>query len=274
LQGARAAGGDAFVPHAQGLPDAMTALVRLAKAARFEYEIFNLIFPTAFVLLVALGLFRRRWTRARAAREAYLLAFVAAALAGYVVTLPNIRFLAPLIPILLCWVSKGTLEFAAWARATLARFKVNTTLAARVRRFTAPVLVALLVASLAPLFVYLMRGDKWGDYYGQKRAGVWIKEAEAGRAPTVMSTVQVAAFYAGGRNVAVNYEDDFDTLLARARSEGARYVVVNERDFRHMDSLRALLDARAAHAGLRLAREFAEAPGQRVLVYEVEGVGR
>ena len=273
LQGARAAGGDAAA-HAQGLPDALTAFVRLAKAMRFEYEIFNLIFPTAFVLLVALGLFRRRWARARAAREAYLLAFVAAALAGYAVTLPNIRFLAPLVPLLLCWVSKGTMELAAWARGTLARFNVGAIFAARVERLTAPLVVAVLVLSLAPLFVYLMRGDKWGDYYGQKRAGAWIKEHETGRTPPVMSTVPVAAFYAGGRNVAVTDGDDFDTLLARARSEGARYVVVNERDFRHMDSLRTLLDASAGHAGLRLAQEFAEAPDKRVLVYEVEGVER
>jgi 4-amino-4-deoxy-L-arabinose transferase-like glycosyltransferase len=272
LQGARRAGGDAAASYADGLPDALTAFVRLAKALRFEYELFNLIFPTAFVLLVALGLFRRRWTRARAAREAYLLAFVAAALAGYAVTLPNIRFLAPLLPLLLCWVSKGTLELAAWARGTLARFDVSPTTPARVRRFAAPLVVAVLVASLAPLFVYLMRGDKWGDYHGQKRAGVWMKEHAD--APTIMSTVPVAAFYADGRNVAVNDEDNFDTLLSRARSEGARYVVVNERDFELMGSLRTLLDAREEHAGLRLAREFAESPDQRVLVYEVEGVER
>lgn len=274
LQGARRAGGDAAAAHAGVLPDALTALVRLAKAMRFEYEIFNLIFPTAFVMLVALGLFRRRWTRARAAREAYLLAFVAATLAGYAVTLPNIRFLAPLVPLLLCWVSKGALELAAWARDTLARFDASAALAARVKRLTAPLVVALLAASLAPLFVYLMRGDKWGDYYGQKRAGVWIKEHEGGRASTVMSTVPVAAFYADGRNVSVGGEDDFDTLLARARVEGARYVVVNERDFKLMEQLRTLLDARTEHTGLRLAQEFAEAPDQRVLVYEVEGVGR
>lgn len=272
LQGARAASGDAAAAHAQGLPDVLTALVRLAKAVRFEYEIFNLIFPTAFVLLVALGLFRRRWTRARAAREVYMLAFVASALAGYAVTLPNIRFLAPLIPLLLCWVSKGALEFAAWARGTLARFNFNAALAARAGRLTAPLVVALLVASLAPLFVYLMRGDKWGDYYGQKRAGVWMREHAT--APTVMSTVPIAAFYAGGRNVYVNDEDDLDTLLSRARRVGARYVVVNERDFKLMDSLRNLLDARTEHTGLRLAQEFAEAQDQRVLVYEVEGVER
>jgi 4-amino-4-deoxy-L-arabinose transferase-like glycosyltransferase len=273
LQGARAAGGDFSPAPVNGLADAATAFARLLKALRFEYEIFNLIFPTAFVLLVALGLFRRRWTRARMPRELYLLAFVASALAGYAVTLPNIRFLAPLLPLLLCWVSKGTQELAAWARETLARLGASESFKGRARRLVAPLAVALLVASLAPLFVYLMRGDKWGDYHGQKLAGVWIKKREAGegaRAPAIISTVPVAAFYAEGRNVALTGSEDYDSLLSRARREGARYVVVNERDFKRMDTLRSLLDARTEHRGLRLAREFAEAPDQRVLVYEVE----
>jgi 4-amino-4-deoxy-L-arabinose transferase-like glycosyltransferase len=279
LQGARLAGGEASPAPLGGIADAAVALARLVKAMRFEYEIFNLIFPTAFVLLVALGLFRRRWTRARARRELYLLAFVAAALAGYAVTLPNIRFLAPLLPLLLCWAANGVAEFDAWARETLSRIGVSESLDARVAKLAAPLAVALLLASLAPLFVYLMRGDKWGDYYGQKRAGLWIKGHEVARKtnddgpPVIMSTVPVAAFYAGGRGVALA-DADYDTLLARARGEGAAYVVVNERDFKRMDSLRALLDARTEHRGLRLAQEFAEAPDQRVLVYEVEGVGR
>jgi hypothetical protein len=272
LQGARLAGGDPTPAPLSGLNDAATALVRLAKALRFEYEIFNLIFPTVFVLLVALGLFRRRWTRSRAVRELYLLAFVAATLAGYAVTLPNIRFLVPLLPLLLCWVSKGISEFAAWLHETLARLRVAEGFNARASKLVAPLLVAVMVVSLAPLFVYLMRGDKWGDYYGQKRAGVWIREREGARgsrAPSIISTVPVAAFYAGGRNVALK-DEDYDSLVSRARREGAGYVVVNERDFKRMDSLRSLLDARAEHTGLRLAREFDEPPDQRVLVYEVE----
>ena len=60
--------------------------------------------------------------------------------------------------------------------------------------------------------------------------------------------------------------------VARARQEGALYVVVNHRDFRNSDTLRALLDAHAEHRGLRFVGEFDESTDQRVLVYEVEGV--
>ena len=115
------------------LPDLTTAVVQLTKALRYEYEVFNLIFPLPFVLIAGLGLFRTSWTRVRVARELYLFLFVAAALAGYAVTLPNIRFLVPLLPILLCWVASGVVEFEKWLAETLARVKVTRKLLPRRR---------------------------------------------------------------------------------------------------------------------------------------------
>jgi 4-amino-4-deoxy-L-arabinose transferase-like glycosyltransferase len=264
-QGSRVAAGDLKPVSFPLLPDAATAVAQLTKALRFEYEIFNLIFPPAFVLLVGLGLFRKRWSRRRTWRELYLLSFVAAALAGYAVTLPNIRFLVPLLPILICWLSKGIVEFAEWSAATLARFERAQKLRPYVRGLVLASVVAGLMASMLPLFVYLLRGDKWGDYYGQKRAALWIKEHGKGDASTIMSTVPITAFYAGGRNVEL-VDEEYAALIERARRERVDYVIVNERDFRYM-SLRALVDERSLHTGLRLAFVFAESPGHKVLVY-------
>jgi hypothetical protein len=264
-QGSRLASGD-FAPASLPLmPGMTTALVQLTKALRFEYEIFNLIFPPLFVLLVGVGLFRKRWTSRRAWRELYLFSFVAAALAGYAVTLPNIRFIMPLLPLLLCWLSKGIIEFEEWAVETLRGFDAAKRFAPSLRKLIVPLVVACLLASLIPLFIYLLRGDKWGDYYGQKRAGVWIKEHEASRPPVIMSTIAIAAFYAEGRAVAL-VDEDYPAFIARARREGVRYIIVNERDFRYM-SLRALLDDQSSHPGLRLVQYFAEAPGHRILIY-------
>ncbi|HEU4595737.1 MAG TPA: glycosyltransferase family 39 protein, partial [Pyrinomonadaceae bacterium] len=103
LQGSRRVAGEVG-PHLDGPPPGLTDVaVQLLKALRFEYELFNLLFPFAFVVLAALGLFRERWTRERAWREGYLFAFLLATLAGYAVTLPNIRFFVPLVPLVLCW---------------------------------------------------------------------------------------------------------------------------------------------------------------------------
>ena len=266
-QGSRRAG-EVAPPAATLVPDWAVAASQLAKALRHEYEVFNLIFPVGFVLLAGLGLFRRGWTRERARREFYLFSFVAAALAGYAVTLPNIRFVVPLLPLLLCWVALGVVEFEGWAAETLAGLRRPRLLPPRVRKLIAPAAVAVLLASLLPLFVYLLRGDKWGDYYGQKLAAVWIREHGGTEAPTVMSAAPVAAFYARGRHVPLVVED-YAAFVGRARREGVDYVVVNERSVWRM-SLSPLLDERGPHPGLRLAHSLTVAPGHKIVVYAVE----
>jgi 4-amino-4-deoxy-L-arabinose transferase-like glycosyltransferase len=266
-QGSRLAGGELAPTIAPLVPDMTTAIVQLTKALRFEHEIFNFIFPPTFVLLVGLGLFRKRWTGSRARRELYLFSFVAATLAGYSVTLPNIRFIVPLLPLLLCWLANGVVEFAEWTSDTLARARGASRLMPFVKKIVVPLVVALLLASLLPLSVYLWRGDKWSDYHGQKLAAAWIRERDATRAPVIMSTVPVAAFYAKGRPVEL-IDEDYAMLLARARREGVGYLIVNERDFRYM-RLRPLLDADSAHPGLSLVHSIAEAPGHLIRVYAV-----
>ncbi|HEY0404996.1 MAG TPA: glycosyltransferase family 39 protein [Pyrinomonadaceae bacterium] len=267
-QGSRLAGGELAPTLNPLLPGMTTVVVQLTKALRFEHEIFSLIFPPTFVLLAALGLFRKRWTKGRARRELYLFSFVAATLLGYSVTLPNIRFIVPLLPILLCWSAKGVVEFAEWANETLAGAGGASRLLLPLRKIIAPLIIAGLLASLLPLSVYLLRGDKWSDYYGQKRAAAWIKEQDAASAPVIMSTVPIAAFYAKGRHVEL-VDEEYATLIARARREGVRYLIVNERDFRYL-SLRPLLDGNIIHPGLSLVHAIGEAPGHAILVYAVD----
>lgn len=267
-QGTRAAGDDINPARMSLVPDATTAAVQLTKALRSEYEIFNLIFPPAFVLLVGLGLFRRRWDGERALRELYLFSFVVAAFVGYAVTLPNIRFMVPLLPILLCWLSAGVIEFDGWAAGTLSRWNVARKFAPRVRKLIVPLVCAVLLASLLPMTIYLLRGDKWDDYGGQKRAAEWIKAHDSTPSPVIMATVSVAAFYAGGKHVAL-VDEDYAALIARARGKQVRYLVVNERNIKNTQ-LRSLLDGQSIHPGLRRVYELDEAPGHKILVYVLE----
>jgi hypothetical protein len=253
------------------VPDMTTIFVQLTKALRFEYEIFNLIFPASFVLLAGLGLFRKRWTDGRGWRELYLFSFIAAALVGYAVTLPNIRFIVPLLPLLLCWVSKGVFEFAGWSAGTLYRAKGAGKSFPLVRKAIVPLIVTGLLATLLPLSVYLLRGDKWGDYYGQKRAAAWIKEHDTSKMPVIMSTVPVAAFYASGKHVAL-LDEEYGTLLTRARRERVGYLLVNERNFKFM-RLSFLLDETRIHPGLHLIHTIAEAPGHKILIYALDEHG-
>ncbi|MFN2531101.1 MAG: ArnT family glycosyltransferase [Pyrinomonadaceae bacterium] len=273
-QGARRAGGD-FTPLISPLlPGWTTAIVQLTKALRFEFELLNLLLPATFVVLAAAGLFRSPWTRERAGRELYLFLFVIAAVLGYAITLPNIRFLMPLLPLLLLWVAKGVAELETWIRETLTLSNTSDwpgrkSIRLLCRRFVVPVVIGILLISVVPLFVYLMRGDKWSDYYGQKRAALWIKTHDASPQPVVMSTVPVAAFYAGARHVQL-VDEDYAGFIERARSSGANHILVNERDFRYLSLLRPLLDEQTVHPGLRLDYRLAEGTDHKILLYALD----
>jgi hypothetical protein len=279
------------------VPTFATALAQTLKGLGNEYIFLSLIFSAPFVALAAIGLFRAAWTRRRALRELYLAAFVAATLAGYAVTLPNIRFLVPVLPFLVCWLAKGIVEFEGWLAETLQRTRdevkdeaddvafervaadsppprassrsSSRSSSPRLARLAAALVVFMLLASLLPVFVFLLRGDKWGDYHGQKRAAVWIREHSSRVAPRVMAVVPVPAFYSGGEHVALVAED-YDSFVARARRERADFVVANERSLRGTP-LAALLDARAEHPGLRLLHGLADAPDQQIFIYALTG---
>jgi hypothetical protein len=262
-----------------------------------EYIFLSLLFSAPFVALAALGLFRAGWTRARARRELYLAAFVAATLAGYAVTLPNIRFLVPLLPLLVCWLAQGIAEFENWLVETLrcargeeknedddAAFErvaaerpspraAPRLSSPRVARLITSLVIVALLASLVPVFVFLLRGDKWGDYHGQKLAAAWIKAHAAKPAPRIMATVPVVAFYAGGEPLEVFTADHvavvtevYDAFVARARRERADFIVANERDLKNTP-LRALIDEQAEHPGLRLLYQLTDVPDQRIFIY-------
>jgi hypothetical protein len=282
------------------VPGFVAVLTQTAKGLMNEYNFLGMIFSPPFVALVALGLCRASWTRARLRRELYLAVFVAATLAGYAVTLPNIRFLIPLLPLLICWLARGIAEFEDWFAATLRRARADEVderdasrhetegraaeefaareaasakavapgLSPRGSRLVVACVVVLLLTSLVPLFVFLLRGDKWGDYHGQKVAAVWIKEHAATSAPRIMATAPIAAFYAGGEDILLA-GDSVTAVVERARRERADFIIANERSLSGT-SLRALLDAQAEHPGLRLVHEVREAPGHKMLVYVLE----
>ena len=83
-----------------------------------------------------------------------------------------------------------------------------------------------------------------------------------------MSTQPVATFYAKGRHVLL-FDEDYAAFIARARREGVKHVIVNQREFKFMN-LHSLLDENEPHPGLRLAYRLAEMPEHKILVYDVD----
>lgn len=240
-------------------------VVKATKALRGEYEIVNLTFPPLFVLLVGVGLFREKWTRQRLARESYLASFMLATLAGYALTVVDIRYLVTLLPLLVCWLANGIAQFERWLAETVAQLRGGEP----VGRFPAwaarAALVSLSVILLLPLFVYLNRGDKWDDYLGQKRAGQWIK-AHSIAPPVVMAENPISSFYAGGGYVRTP-EADYAGVIDAARRQGVGYLVVNARYMKNT-RLGFMLDGRNVPAQMRQVYQHGDG-NFKVVVYQL-----
>jgi len=245
-------------------------IVRLTKAFKQQYQLTNMVFPLPFVLIAGLGLFRTRWTRLRAFKNLYLLSFLAAAFVGYVLTVPNVRFMVPLVPILIYWTANGIIEIVRWFAEsrgieTLTRHSRRTRVAAIL------VVAAVLLASVLPLFVYLLRGDKFTDYTRQKQAGEWIRQHNTKPSPLIMSSAPIASFYARGRYVELP-DEGVAAAVNQARRDNADYIVVSARSTRGTASA-PLLDERQPHPSLQFLQRFGRRSDLSVLVYGVTKSG-
>lgn len=121
-------------------------------------EHLRIILPVPFILLAFIGFFFRRWTKRRVAKEIYLFSFVSATFIGYALTVIELRYLFPIIPLLLCWTARGTVEFSNWLAKFVSGFL-------KIRQQVNPILIQgftlfVLIISLVPSFLYQFKADE------------------------------------------------------------------------------------------------------------------
>lgn len=184
------------------------------------------LLPYPFIFLAIFGFFYRTWTRFRAARESYLISFFLFMLLGYALTVVELRYVYPLVPILIAWTVKGIVEFGDWTSESL--FKVLRT-SRRIRPLSIQVcLVVVLIALVAPSVFSLNERGTFGDSpTEEKQAGLWIKDTAADP-PVVMSVSATPAFYAGGRHLFLPNED-LQTVLDYAKRKKVDYLIFSQR---------------------------------------------
>lgn len=228
-------------------------------------DYFPAILPLPFLILAIAGLFTRPWTRARAAKEAYLFSFAACTLAGYAASTVELRYLFPIIPILIAWAANGIAEFSYWFVST-----ANEIFGA-VRRisptFVTVCVLILSLGSLTPLFLSIFKPDDIRNVAFEERdAGSWIKNNSELKKPLIMSSNITAAFYAEARHLYLPAED-LPTIVEYARRRQADYLLFSER---RMGDAPAFLDEKnAALKGLRLVYHDDRHADNEILVYRV-----
>ena len=254
-------------PVSTQMPTLSEIAVRSMKGLKQEYEVMiPKIFPPLFVLLTGIGLFRTQWSRKRTGKEIYLLLFVISTLIGYALIVPNTRYLVPLLPIFICWASKGIVEFESWLLESAEH--IHRLKSIKYHKLLRPFIMTVVVLSLLPSMTSPMRG-KWDRPLEPRHVAMWIKE-HSDSSPLIMSTEPWAAFYSGGKHLYLP-DEEYSVVIEYARHKKVDYIVVDDRWVpRLTPRLNLLLDEQGQHSELNLVyKYYDEVPHYKVLVYEL-----
>jgi 4-amino-4-deoxy-L-arabinose transferase-like glycosyltransferase len=227
------------------------------------------VFPFYLLLLVGLGLFGSAWNKDCTIKELFL----AAAILPVFVFLPfhiELRYFAPMLPILLLWVAKGIAALADWweQTSTNLRFPLPQDVA-RVGwgRGVAVLLSLLLVLYSALLQPRVVSDGLAGMNVSRRDVGNWLKTHAPSEA-LIMSRDTEVPFYAE-RRWAATPNEEYARFIAYIRKRGAAYLVVDEREVTVIrPQLSLLLNEEAPPPGLRHVYSAPD-PRGKTIVYEV-----
>ena len=227
-------------------------------------EVLPIMLGPALLLFLGVGFFRREHVRERDVRlELYVLYFAALQLiAATVLMSPEPRYLMSVIAAMSIWsarglvlvsVQAGELRWGRWLRPLPAVFLVGL----------------LLTGTATSVAADRFRGRP-GVPLEYKAAGRWMKaHLEPG---LIFTRKPQVGYYADMPSTGPDLDDTLEEAIQRARSVGARYVVIDERYTVHMvPSLKPLLEPANAPAGLELLVELRPYPESKVVIYEIVG---
>ena len=267
--GGRRGGSESFArPPAGGQTPSLAA--RLTTNLPKESRTLLKVVPAPLLALALLGLAAPPWSRARAAREGYILLFLLSTLAGYAVTtsVNEARLLTPLVPAFACWWARAVVIIEAWIARGYSALRGAGEPAARRRAALRAVLVAALCLALVPWSVSVLgRGARSG--YGREGVGRWLAENSAGG--PLMAAAPWPAFYSGGEHLFLPLEP-YPTVIEYARRKGVNFIVIEEDTTSpHMRFLFQPGGEERAAADLAPAYryDYEGKPGHRIVVYKL-----
>ena len=184
-------------------------------------------FPFIFILLIIIGFFYQPWTRTRTMKEIFLASFFVCTIIGYAVTVIQVRYLFPILPILIAWIANAIVQFGDWASNSASDFletrrKINPIFA---QACTFLIIAAVLVYSIPS---QMLLENKENLPFEEKQAGLWIKNNADTPAPLIMAQGPIVAYYARGNHIYLPNES-LSTVIDYAKRKNVNYLVFSER---------------------------------------------
>jgi 4-amino-4-deoxy-L-arabinose transferase-like glycosyltransferase len=237
-------------------------LIQSAKGLASEYWALPNIISPLFILLIALGLFSIRWSAQQSGMNLYIMLFILATLLGYSMTVFQVRYLLPLIPLTLPWGASGIVQFRRWFVET---FGGGPRLGEYVRKYSrvvTPAVVLVVFISMVPTLV-----DFANAKVQPRQISTWIKE-HSDSSPIILATEPWIAFEAGGKHLYLP-DEEYPVVIDYARRKNVKYIVVEEDRIVKTPRLRFLLDEQRTPPELNLVYKYSKEREPKALVYQI-----
>lgn len=220
------------------------------------------------LLLVALGLFARPWSRERLAREmlllgvASLIIFVLLAMNGLLY-----RYTFPILPLVLIWSSKGIDESAGWLCRTAAQLRTLAPRRLRVLRAAARLGLGAAVTAMALVGTRGVSEIGWPDprQFAIRTAGLWLGQYHPGP-KRIFDLEPMIAFYADGTLLTLPYADSA-TCLRYVEAKRPDFIILKDRNPTVRPFLAGWLRDGIPDPRASLVYESGDAPGTLLRIY-------
>jgi 4-amino-4-deoxy-L-arabinose transferase-like glycosyltransferase len=225
------------------------------------------LIPYLFVMIAMIGLFYKPWTHERAAGELFLFSFVVCTLIGYSISAVELRYLFPLIPILICWVANGVIALSDWLSKTLPMVSRTSR---TVNPITCQFAILLFLASLllTSFALHFTPHSIKNIPLEEKQAGLWIRNNKNTDSPLmVMSSHATPAFYAGAKHIFVPNEE-FPTVLQYALNRKVDYFVYSQRRVENTPNAFPV-DTQNLPSGIKIVYQDQQTPDYNVIIYQI-----
>jgi len=203
------------------------ASARRNKLPLMQVLLLSPVFGSALVVgLITLGLFGRTWTPRRARYEGVLLAVTS----GHLVLALGLhyvapRYLLPLLPLSLLWISRGVDETARWGVRTARR---AAALGRRAAGWLDPGIRGALIVGVLLLAAL---GVRWGSLQDEspealfmKDVGTWLGNYRPGP-KRIMTVITEIPYYSGGLSFGMPYAEA-SLALRYVRSKQPDFIVL------------------------------------------------
>jgi Dolichyl-phosphate-mannose-protein mannosyltransferase len=228
-----------FVPEAPQIKTLKAKILVLAfgRSLIEIQKIMAYLIPSGLMILIGLGIFRRRPKPHYLSSLLYLTAFCAVTITGYALTVSQVRYFYVLLPVFFCWLTAGIMELKFWFAEHIKISEQHVLFRFLRLRNVTVLIVLFIIGYTLPINFFMTPTDKaWRERaYEERDAGLWMKDAGT-KEKRIFSASFRPVFYAEGVQIQPR-KADLPELINQLKTSEADYVVISDRSLKRHEYL-------------------------------------